>query len=76
MHSLDPQVILFKCSIKKMDLARLLNAKRPVAKKPKVNKSKRLRPRKIPAKPEHAVVVDGSSEEEPVRDLSLVQTCM
>ena len=55
-----------------VDLERLLNAKRPASKKH--NPSKLSRPRKKPAKPvEHQEYVHGSSEEEPVGHLSLVQ---
>ena len=73
IEKLDPQVILSKFSITKMvDLERLLNAKRPASKKH--NPSKFSRPRKKPAKPvEHQEYVHGSSEEEPVGHLSLVQ---
>ena len=58
-----------------VDLERLLNAKRPASKKHKVKKPSKLsRPRKKPAKPvEHQEYVHGSSEEEPVGHLSLVQ---
>ena len=73
IEKLDPQVVLSKFSITKMvDLERLLNAKRPASKKH--NPSKLWRPRKKPAKPiEHQEYVHGSSEEEPVGHLSLVQ---
>ena len=55
-----------------VDLERLLNAKQPASKKH--NPSKFSRPRKKPAKPvEHQEYVHGSSEEEPVGHLSLVQ---
>ena len=73
IEKLDPQVVLSKFSITKMvDLERLLNATRPASKKH--NPSKFSRPRKKPAKPvEHQEYVHGSSEEEPVGHLSLVQ---